>query len=94
MIVAVGRAGLRREPLEELVAQEPQLAAAGKAMAGDLPLTNQLAEVLHVDLQELGGHRRSEDGRELGRARRHYANDNAVGRVTPRCPGPRGGWTR
>jgi hypothetical protein len=57
--------GLVRKPLEELVAQEPQLAPAGEPVRWQLPLPDQSAEVLDVYLQQLGGHRGGEDGREL-----------------------------
>ena len=60
----VGR-GLGRQPLEELVAQESQLATAGKPVGRHLPLPNQSAEVFDVHLEQLGGHRRGENGREL-----------------------------
>ena len=58
-------AGLQCQPLEELVAQEPQLAAAGEPVRRHLALTHQPSEVLDVDLEELGSHRRGENGREL-----------------------------
>jgi len=65
-VIAGGVAsGLGRQPLEQLVAQEPQLAAAGKPVGRQLPLPNESAEVFDVHLEQLGGHRRGEDGREL-----------------------------
>jgi hypothetical protein len=59
------RTGLGRQPLEELVAQEPQLAPAGEPVGRQLPLPDQSPEVLDVHLQQLGGHCRGEDGWEL-----------------------------
>ena len=57
--------GLHRQPLEQLVAQEAQLSAAGEPVGRQLPVSHQSAEVLDVHLEELGGHRRGEDRREL-----------------------------
>ena len=57
--------GLGAEPREQLVAQEPQLATTGEPVRRQLPLPNQSAEVLHVHLEQLGGHRRGEDRRVL-----------------------------
>lgn len=55
--VAVGRAGLGSQPDEQLVAQEAQFAAAREPMGGHLPLAHELAQVLHVDLEQFGGER-------------------------------------
>jgi len=63
-------AGQRRQPREELVPQEAHLAAAGKAVAGNPLVSDHPAQVLHVHLEQLGRHRGSEDGREVG-TRRH-----------------------
>jgi hypothetical protein len=65
--------GLRLEPVEEFIAQEPQLAPTGKAMARDLAVAHELAEVFDVDVEEVGCHCRSEDGRELGVGHRVHA---------------------
>jgi len=75
------RTGLRSEPVEELVAQEPELAAAGEPVTRDLAFTHQLPEVLDMDLQQLRGHRRREHGREVSRCRRHLLHDNGVCRI-------------
>jgi hypothetical protein len=58
-------AGLYGQPLEQLVAQESELASAREAVGRELPLSHQPPEVLDVHLEELGGHRRGQDGREL-----------------------------
>jgi hypothetical protein len=56
---------LGRQPLEQLVAQESQLASTGEPVRRQLSLPYESAEVLDVHLEQFGGHRRSEDGREL-----------------------------
>jgi hypothetical protein len=69
------------KPLEQLVAQEAQLASAGEAMTGHPPLPDHLPEVLDVYLEELGGERGSQDRWELLRRshrREHPASVRCV----------------
>jgi hypothetical protein len=61
----VGQLG---EPLEQLVAEEAQLASSGETVTRHPPLPDHLAQVLDVDLEELGRERGGEDWWEfLGR---------------------------
>jgi hypothetical protein len=82
VITARARARLGGEPLEQLVAQEPQLATPREAVARDLALPHELPEVLDVDLEQLGGHRRGQDRRELAGMSGHPSHDNATCRGT------------
>ncbi len=67
-------AGQRRQPLEQLVAQEPHLPPAGEAVAGDPPLADHPPQVLDVHLEQLRRHRRGEHGREVVGADRARAS--------------------
>ena len=58
-------AGLPGQPLEQLVAEEAQLAPAGKPVGRQLLFSDQPAEVFDVYLEQLRGHGRGEDGRVL-----------------------------
>ena len=44
---------------------EAHLAPAWEPVAGDLPVAHELAQVLHVDLQQLGSVSRGEHAREV-----------------------------
>ena len=58
-------AGLRGQPLEQLVAQESHAPSTGEPMARDAAFAHHAPEVLHVHLEQLGRQRGGEHRREL-----------------------------
>src|SRR5262245_5168492 len=74
-------AGLSSHPLDQLVTEEPDLPAAGEAVGRHPALTHHSAQVLDVDVEQLGGHRRGEDRRRRRRALQDLARDGLRRRV-------------